>query len=151
MQGQRGPLPNAQHIPQQMPQQLHLMQQRQQHSVGEHREPFNHQNGMSSQTSGEFLNPWQLQTSMQGGSTGYNQSLFNSGQFFPPQYHQAGVRNPHFLMMQGSPGDCDMQLVQYVERLATNPMVVQVQQQNQIFRNVAIRPSEQGMIGNNSD
>ncbi len=78
MQGQRGPLPNAQHIPQQMQQQMHPMQQRQQHSVREHREPFSHQNVMSSQTSGEFLNPWQLQTSMQGGSTGYNQNLFNS-------------------------------------------------------------------------
>jgi hypothetical protein len=51
-------------------------------------------------------------------------------------------------MMQGSPGDSDMQLVEYVERLATNPMVLQVQQQNQIFRHVEVRPSEQGMIGN---
>jgi hypothetical protein len=150
MQGQRGPLPNAQHIPHLMQQQTHPMQQREQHSVGEYRAPFSHQNVMSSQTSGEFLKPWQLQTSMEGGSTGYNQNLFNSRQFFPSQYHQAGVRNAHFSMMQGSPGDHDMQLVQFVERLATNPMVVQVQLQNQIFPNVEIRPSEQGMLGNNS-
>ncbi len=53
-------------------------------------------------------------------------------------------------MMQGSPGDRDMQSVQFVESLATNPMVLQVQQQNQIFRNLEIRQSEQGMIGDNS-
>jgi hypothetical protein len=55
-------MPCAKHIPKQMQQQMHQMQQRHQHSFGEYREPFSYQNVMSSQNSGEFSNPWQLQT-----------------------------------------------------------------------------------------
>ncbi len=86
-----------------------------------------------------------MQSSMHAGSGVYNSGLFFSS---TGQQNLPRTANVSQTLMQGNTGECPQ--IQFIDRNPPNPVVLQVSLQNQIFRQLDMRPmtvpSNQGMV-----
>jgi hypothetical protein len=124
------------------------MQQMQQMPSQVFCEPYPQQAMKVQQPSCDFTYPWQLQ-SMQNSVPG-GQSISNYGQYLQSMMQQSGPRHAHPLQTMALCNTGEGQQIQFIEpRQGLHPVVVQVAQLSQFFRQVERQlppPSDQGVL-----